>query len=98
MNRQQIAVAIGKLISNDRNRTHGDPHLQFWMAQTIKGALREGPRWAVLSPQERETLEMLATKLSRIVCGSSHSDHYKDIAGYAVIAAEGVEQKKRRKI
>lgn len=91
-NRREILENVARLISEDRNATHGEPILQFWMAQTIKGVLREGPRWTSLLDVEKEALEMLSTKLSRIVCGSSNPDHYNDIAGYVGIASEGVQR------
>lgn len=88
MNRQEILEHVGKLISDSRNKTHGDPNRQFALAQALKDTLHSGTTWVDCPPQVREALESICTKLSRIVSGDpTHRDHYDDIAGYAGIAA-----------
>jgi len=37
-------------------------------------------------------LQMITTKLSRIACGANLQDHWLDIAGYSLIAAEVCEK------
>ena len=42
-----------------------------------------------LSPVQREAVDMICLKLSRIISGQSHfRDHWDDIAGYARLATE----------
>lgn len=91
MNRRQILEDVGRLITEARNKTHGEPHEQFRVAQHIKDEVRQGSRWLELNESERESVTMICSKLSRIVCGSSDPDHYRDIAGYAAIACESVQ-------
>src|SRR5690348_17036771 len=92
LNRQQLAEHVGKLISAERNGTHGDPHEQFacqqefWKVICIYG--KAHPEWKT----EYHVLQMITTKLSRIICGSNLQDHWLDIAGYALIAAEKAEK------
>lgn len=93
--REQLAREIGKLISNDRNKTHGDPHIQFACASHLKAVSAEFRTEAGLKPlplSERESLDLILTKVSRISCGSNARDHWLDIAGYALIAAEATDE------
>lgn len=68
------------------------------MAQTIQGIkdqMRSSPSWQDLSSSQREALELIATKIGRIVCGDpNHRDHWKDIAGYANLAHDRITQAK----
>jgi len=69
---------------NDRAKTHGDYYRTSMMAQELKDAMRRGVNWKSLDDMQRETLEMVATKIGRILSGNPHEvDHWKDIAGYA---------------
>lgn len=98
MNRRQILEHVAKLVSEDRNETHGDPHVQFPIAQLLKSVCRSGRQWEHLDPVLKENIEIICTKLSRIVEGNPfHRDHYDDIAGYAGIAAGFVDSKKPEK-
>ena len=36
MNRKEICEHVGKIITGDRNQTHGDPFEQFECAQELK--------------------------------------------------------------
>lgn len=87
MDRGQLGEHVAWLISHDRNESHGDPHEQFGTAQELKDLLQEG-KTSNLNSTQREALEMICTKLSRIVHGGQRRDHWLDIAGYALIAAE----------
>lgn len=70
----------------ERGKTHGDSVYQFNCAQDIKMSLRQGIRWKDLTRHEREAIETIATKLSRIVSGNPHEpDHWLDISGYATL-------------
>lgn len=92
--RAKIAVEIGEMISASREATHGNPHEQFTTAQELKETLQkilDGRRAPHLSPTQEEALHMICSKLARIVHGAQHKDHWMDIAGYAIIAAEGVD-------
>lgn len=78
-------------LHKERNTTHGDYRDQFKGAQQLKAAMAEGPRWIYLNEVQRETLEMIATKISRILTGSADvADHWDDIAGYAALPAKQI--------
>jgi len=71
-------------ILSERQKTHGDYYRTAMMAQELKDAMRRGVNWKLLDDMQRETLEMVATKIGRILSGNPHEiDHWKDIAGYA---------------
>lgn len=71
----------------DRNRTHGDFHEQAELSGVIKELLRTQTNWRNLSYGQKEALEMIAVKISRILHGNPHHrDSWHDIAGYATLA------------
>lgn len=73
----------------ERGKTHGEYRDHASMAQTLKQFMREGVRWDRLTFHERETLEMIAHKIGRILSGDPHFvDHWDDIAGYAKLSAD----------
>lgn len=71
---------------DEREKTHGAFYNVASMAQELKDAMRRGRNWKVLDDTERETLEMIASKIGRILAGNPHEpDHWRDIAGYATL-------------
>lgn len=79
-----------------RSRSHGPSWTtQATGAQTIKNIYRQCPGWARLLPMQREALDMIAVKVSRILNGDPHYlDHWDDIAGYAKITAREIRRDK----
>lgn len=74
---------------NERQSTHGDYCDHAGATQRIKDVIRSGPSYPQLDPHERETLDMIAHKIGRIVSGNPHfHDHWHDIAGYATLSAD----------
>ena len=79
-----------------RGSTHGDYTHMAVTAQNIKCAMRAGDEgraaWGRLRPVQTESLELIATKLARIMCGDSCcEDHWRDIAGYAILVADRIK-------
>ena len=82
-------MAEREAILVEREKTHGDYHKQTYTAQNIKLQMRDTPNWDVMLPAKRESLELIATKIARILHGDcSEPDHWNDIAGYAKLGAE----------
>jgi hypothetical protein len=51
--------------------------------------LRAGPGWLRLTDIERESMDMISLKLSRILSGRSMAkQHWEDIVGYAKLVEE----------
>ena len=65
------------------------------ITQNIKRAMEDSPNWASLAPAQKESLEMVAHKIGRILNGDpNYSDSWVDIAGYSKLVAdlcEGVD-------
>lgn len=78
-----------------RAKTHGDFSQVADMAQELKDTMRDGPNWGrddEMDNEQYEALEMIASKLARILCGNSrHADSWRDIAGYATLVADRLE-------
>lgn len=63
---------------------------QSAFAVDLKDYLRNGKRWNSLLPFQREALDLIATKISRILTGDPFApDHWDDIAGYAHLGKGG---------
>lgn len=74
----------------EREQTHGNYSQTAQTAQMLKRLIRHAPSYADMSERQKESLEMIATKLARIMCGNPHEDdHFRDIAGYALLAIKG---------
>ena len=73
-----------------RGNTHGKWAQQSEGAQRIKAAFEGCPNWAGLKPGQKEALQSIATKISRILHGNpDERDHWADLSGYAeLIVAE----------
>lgn len=93
------AVDAIKEALDERGKNYGDFDHMSAVAQAIKNAMRASNNWDKLPGFVRETLDMTATKISRIVCGNwSYEDSYFDIAGYATRCLQSVKQINRVKI
>lgn len=72
-----------------RDALYGDFGEQATISGSIKDILREGRNWPMMLGHQREALEMIAVKMSRIVNGDPNChDSWIDIAGYATLAAD----------
>ena len=82
-----------KKILDARAKTHGDFTANALVSQQIKNALFHEMGGSVdFSHVQRESLEMIALKLSRIATGNPNvRDHWADIAGYATLVANTLE-------
>lgn len=77
----------------ERGTTHGDFSDNSAVSQNLKRILFQGPSSHLFSSVQAEALDMIAHKLSRIVAGDpNHKDHWHDIAGYAKLVEERLEE------
>lgn len=54
------------------------------IAQTIKDACRANKNWLNLNPAQKESIDMIASKIARVVEGDpTYMDNWHDIQGYA---------------
>ena len=78
-------------ITEARGVQYGDFTTQGQIAQVLKSLMRDTNGWGRLAPYQRESLEMIAHKISRILNGNPNNhDSWIDIAGYAKIVADRV--------
>lgn len=90
--RQETGRTMGDpvALTGERKKTHGDWIEQSQVTNNLKGCLRTGSAWAAMPAYQKEALDMLATKMGRIVAGNpDHADHWDDIAGYAHLGKGG---------
>jgi hypothetical protein len=69
---------------NERQSTHGDFEDVARAAQMLKTVIQNQPGWKNLNAMQRESMDMIACKMARILAGNPNfKDHYVDIQGYA---------------
>lgn len=72
-----------------REQTHGSFADNARVSQTLKQTFRAEPGWGMLTDVEREAMDMIALKFSRILSGKSlELQHWEDVRGYAALAEE----------
>lgn len=75
-----------------RKTTHGEYSEHARCTQAIMGALQRERGWDGLPDIVKESLHMFAHKMGRVVTGNwTVKDHYDDIAGYAVLVSQRLE-------
>lgn len=74
-------------ILTTRQATHGNFEDNARVSQAIKRILRGEVGWDSLTDVEREAMDMIALKFSRILSGKSlELQHWEDVVGYAKLA------------
>ena len=69
-----------------RHSSYGDFAEQSEVSQTIKKAFRFSGNYDNLDAGMKESLDMIAVKISRILTGDpGHADSWHDIQGYAAL-------------
>ncbi len=80
------ATDVEKLLTT-RNTTHGDFDNNARVSQALKRTFRAELGWELLIDTEREAMDMIALKFSRILSGKSlEKQHWEDVVGYAKLA------------
>ncbi len=65
------------------------------ISQPLKGLFRSSPNWQHLDADQKEALDNIAIKLSRILnedADVTYADNWTDIAGYATLVANRLEE------
>lgn len=79
-------------VLHERGTQYGDFKVMAELAQELKGALRVNAS-SRLAPYQWESLDLICTKLARIVVGNPyHEDSWTDIAGYAKLVADQLQR------
>ena len=82
-------------ILEERETTHGDFEIKAIFIQEIMENISGLYDWKNMSADQKEAIHMILVKLSRILYGdANHIDHWDDIAGYAKLISDRLEQNK----
>lgn len=80
----------------DRHTKYGVYFDNASAAQLLKFALHSGANWNKLEPDQKESLEMIASKIGRILTGDFNLvDSWHDISGYAKLVENRLASSKR---
>lgn len=80
---------------NQRQAVYGDFGRISQAVQAFKSVCRASPSWQSMTATQRECSEMIMLKMVRVLYGDPlHFDSWRDIAGYATLAAEEFGVKK----
>ncbi len=80
-------------IIKERGTQHGSLVDHARVCQAMKDAMRDSLGWSALASDQREAADMIVHKLARALSGNpNHLDHWVDIAGYATLVANRLEQ------
>ena len=67
---------------------HGEWPMTAYISRSLKDVMVSAGNADLRTPMEAEALDMIATKIARIVSGdSSCKEHWDDIAGYAELVS-----------
>jgi len=78
----------------ERGSRYGEFEDGAAIMQSLKGVMKSTDGWTRLSPPQREALEMIQHKIGRILNGDpNYSDSWVDIAGYAKLISDNLEDK-----
>jgi len=70
----------------ERETSHGDYRDHAHTAQSIKNVMLSSTKWQSLSDPQKESLDMIAHKVGRILNGDPNFiDSWRDLAGYAML-------------
>jgi hypothetical protein len=72
-----------------RQSTHGSFQDNAILSQLLKKVIRTAPGWERLTDVEREAMDMICLKFSRVLSGKSRErQHWEDIVGYGKLVEE----------
>jgi len=88
MNLDDLAVDLAQ-----RNATHGDFSEVARLVCDARAVFSDA--FLALNPEQFLAFDMILLKLARIAVGKSDcADHWRDIAGYAVLGARSIKENK----
>ena len=82
-----------KKILEERGEVYGEYAEVAFTSQALKAAMHHGQAWWIMPDEVKESLDMVANKISRMVNGSwAHEDNILDIMGYMQLALDRVRE------
>lgn len=84
MAKKSIAATL-----KERGKQYGEFAEHARITQNIKRAMQDSPKWEELSDDKKESLEMVAHKIGRILNGNPEfKDSWHDIIGYTQLVED----------
>jgi hypothetical protein len=81
-------------VLEQREATHGDFPTKATTIQVLKNIMRGTEKWRDLSFAQQESLDMIMTKVGRILHGNPNEpDHWLDIIGYTKLISDKLKKK-----
>lgn len=81
-------------VLEEREKRYGSFEAHALISQNIKEMMYQNGKFAHMSTDQQEALEMIAHKIARILNGDpDYADNWVDIAGYATLVAKRLEKK-----
>jgi hypothetical protein len=78
-------------ILEERGNRYGTFESNSELTQAFQRAFQRSPSWERMNDYQREGLEMIAHKISRILNGDpNYDDSWVDIAGYAQLVVDAI--------
>lgn len=82
----------------DRGKRYGSFTDNSQIAQSIKNVLKTSRFWNDLHSDQKEALDQIASKVSRILTGDpTYIDNWDDIAGYATLVADELRRQENER-
>ena len=82
---------------NERGQRYGEFAGHAGVTQTLKRAMGQHPGWRKLADDQREALEMTASKIGRILNGDpNYTDSWHDIGGYVRLVEQRLEKEQAK--
>lgn len=76
----------------ERGSTHGRYDDGSRIIQSLKSVIHDEYGWTQLSNPQKEAVDMICTKLGRILSGNPDShEHWEDIQGYAKLVMDRIK-------
>lgn len=86
------AISISEILQ-ERGSRYGGFSSQALICQNIKSAMRHSPNWDKLPSDMKEALEMIASKVGRILNGDpAYLDSWADVIGYTQLIIDRLER------
>ena len=84
----KVKTKIDQMLE-ERGKRYGEFPEHARITQNLKRAMQASPNWETLPDDMKESLEMQAHKMGRILNGDpAYKDSWDDLAGYAQLVAD----------
>lgn len=95
----EVEMSVEETLESRRQIYGGSFLEQSQIAQSFKNTIHNSPNWKRMKVDQREAVEMIATKLSRILYGDpNYIDSWHDIAGYATLIEKALRDSEEKHV